>query len=68
MKMVVLTVGLDGNEHTTSSLQKERGVVADDTGLVGLRNVGENDVYHWEQHSVLQGMSGIFNDGDDLRD
>lgn len=39
------------------------GVEADDSGLVGLSDVGEDDVDHLNQHSVFLGVTGVFDDG-----
>ena len=48
------TVGLDGDDDTTSNLKEESGVETNDTGLIGLGNVGENAVDHADEHAVLQ--------------
>ena len=48
------TVGLDGDDDTTSNLEEESGVETNDTGLIGLGNVGENAVDHADEHAVLQ--------------
>lgn len=42
------------------------GVKTHDTRLVGLRNVGEDDIDHADQHAVAQRVSGILDDGDDV--
>jgi hypothetical protein len=42
------------------------GIEADDTGLIGLGNVGEDAVNHRHEHAVLQGVTGVLDDGDDL--
>lgn len=41
-------------------------VEADDTGLVGLGNVGEDAVDHADKHAVLEGVTGVLDDGDDV--
>jgi hypothetical protein len=50
-------VCLDGDDDAAADLEEEAGVETDDTGLVGLGNVGEDAVYHAYQHSVLEGMA-----------
>jgi hypothetical protein len=60
------TVGLDGDDDTTADLQEETSVETDDTGLIGLGNVGEDAVDHADKHTVLEGVTGILNDGDDV--
>jgi hypothetical protein len=41
-------------------------VESDDTGLVRLGNVCENNVDHSDEHTVLHGVTGILNDGDNV--
>ena len=60
------TVGLDGDDDTTANLQEETGVETDDTGLIGLGNIGEDAVNHADEHTVLEGVTGILDDGDDV--
>lgn len=60
------TVGLDGDDDTTADLQEETSVETDNTGLIGLGNVGEDAVDHADQHTVLEGVTGILNNGDDV--
>ena len=60
------TVGLDGDDNTTANLQEVAGVHTNDTGLVGLGNVGEDAVDHANKHAVLKGVTGILDDGDDV--
>ena len=42
------------------------GVETDDTGLIGLGNIGEDAVDHADEHAVLEGVTGILDDGDDV--
>jgi len=42
------------------------GVETDDTGLVGLGNIGEDAVDHADEHAVLERVTGILNNGDDV--
>lgn len=58
----VNTVGLDGDDHTSLVLQEEVGVVTDDTGLIGLGNIGEDDIHHGHKHTVAERKSGVIND------
>lgn len=60
------TVGLDGDDDTTADLQEETSVETDDTGLIGLGNVGKDAVDHADEHTVLEGVTGILNDRDDV--
>lgn len=60
------TGGLDGNHEMTAVLYELGGVEAKNTGLIWLCDIGEDDVDHWHEHSVLLGMSGILDDGDDV--
>ena len=48
-------------------LQKVVRIEGDDTGLIWLGDVSKDAVDHTNQHTVLQGVSGIFNNGDDIR-
>ena len=65
-RSAVNTVGLDGDEHTTTALQEETSIQSDDTGLVRLGDIGEDAVDHWDEHSVLQGMTGVLDNGDNV--
>jgi hypothetical protein len=60
------TAGLDGDHDTTTNLEELVGVETDDTGLIGLGNVGEDAVDHADEHAVLEGVTGILNDGDNV--
>jgi hypothetical protein len=60
------TVGLDGDDDATANLQEEASVETDDTGLIGLGNVGEDAVDHADEHTVLEGVTGILDNGDDV--
>lgn len=57
------TRGLDGDDDVTVVLQEVVGVQADDTGLIRLGDIGEDDVDHGDEHSVFRGMTGVFDDG-----
>jgi hypothetical protein len=60
------TVGLDGDDDTTADLQEEASVKTDDTGLIGLGNIGEDAIDHTDEHTVLEGVTGILDDRDDV--
>lgn len=60
------TVGLDGNKDTTADLQEQVGVKTDDTGLIGLSNIGEDAVDHADEHAVLEGVTGVLDNGDNV--
>jgi len=60
------TVGLDGNKNTTADLQEQVSVETDDTGLIGLGNIGEDAVDHADEHTVLERVTGVLDDGDDV--
>lgn len=60
------TVGLDGDNGTTAILQEHVGVETNDTGLVGLGNVGKDDIDHGHEHAVAERVTGILNDGDNV--
>jgi hypothetical protein len=50
-------VGLDRDNNAAADLEEEAGVETDDTGLVGLGDVGEDAVDHAYEHAVLEGMT-----------
>ena len=50
----------------TSVLDKHGGIQTEDTGLIGMRNIGEDNVYHGNDHSVFLGVTGVLNDGDHI--
>jgi hypothetical protein len=60
------TAGLDGDDDTTARLEEHVGVQADNTGLVRLGNVGEDNVDHGDEHTVAQRVTGVLNNGDDI--
>lgn len=61
------TAGLDGDDDTTARLQEHVGVQTDNTGLVRLGNIGEDNVHHGDEHTVTQRVTGVLDDGDDVR-
>lgn len=60
------TVGLDGDESTATILQEHVSVDTNDTGLVGLGNIGKDDIDHGHEHAVAERVTGILHDGDDI--
>lgn len=60
------TVGLDGDEDTTSGLQEPVGVHGDNTRLIGLGNIGKDDIDHGDDHAVTRRLTGILNNGDNV--
>ncbi len=58
----VNAAGLDRDEKTTTLLQEQPRVDTDDSGLIGLGNIGEDDVNHREKHAVGHGLAGVLND------
>jgi hypothetical protein len=60
------TAGLDGDHDTTTNLEELVGVETDDTGLIGLGNVGEDAVDHAHEHAVLERVTGVLNDGNNV--
>jgi hypothetical protein len=55
----VNAVGLDGHDDASADLEEHVGVQADNTGLVGLGNVGEDAVNHADEHAVLHGVTCV---------
>lgn len=60
------TVGLDGDHEMSSVLKEILGIDSNDSGLIWLGDIGENDINHTDQESVLKGSSGISNNGDNI--
>lgn len=60
------TVGLDGDNDTTLVLQEHVGIQADNTGLIGLGNIGEDNVNHGNEHTVAERVSGVLDDGNNV--
>lgn len=60
------TGSLDSNDEVTAVLDEHSSVEAENTGLIWLSDIGEDDINHRYEHSVLLGMSGILNNGDDI--
>lgn len=60
------TVGLDRDNDTTLFLEEHVGIETNDTGLVGLGNVGKDTVDHGHEHTVAERVSGVLDNGDDV--
>lgn len=60
------TAGLDGDQAVTLVLQEGFGVVSDDTCLIWLSNVREDDVHCSDEHAVFVRVTSIFNNRDDI--
>lgn len=56
------TVCLDGNDDSSTVLEEVVGVESNDTCLIGLSDIGENDIDHLNEHSVLLWVSSVFYD------
>mmetsp|Transcript_6554 Transcript_6554/g.14156 ORF Transcript_6554/g.14156 Transcript_6554/m.14156 type:complete len:86 (-) Transcript_6554:719-976(-) len=37
-----------------------------DPSLIGLRHIGKDTIDHWHEHPILEGMTGVFNNRDDV--
>lgn len=60
------TVGLDGDENTTANLEEPVGVHGDNTGLIGLGNIGKDDIDHGDDHAVTGRLTGVLNNGNNV--
>ena len=60
------TTGLNGNDGVSSVLQKVVSIQSYNTGLVGLGNIGKDAVNHSDEHSVLERVSGILNNRNNI--
>lgn len=57
------TVGLDRDDGVSAVLEEVMSVEGDDTRLIGLSDIGENDIDHRHEHAVLVGVAGVLDDG-----
>lgn len=60
------TVGLDGDDDSTAVLQEVVGVQSNDTRLIGLSDIGENDIDHLDEHSVFLRVTSVLDNGDNV--
>lgn len=58
---------LDTYYEVAAVLHKLGGVQSQDTSLIGLCNIRENDIDHGHEHTVLLGVTGVLNDWDYVR-
>ena len=58
----VNAASFNGDEKTATLLQEQLRVDTDDSGLVGLGNIGENDIDHREKHAVGHRLASVLND------
>ena len=59
-------IGLDRNHKVAAVLEEELGIVAHDTGLIGLGHVCKNNIDGADEHAVFERVPGVFHDGDDV--
>jgi len=62
----VNAVGLDRDHDAATNFEELVGVQSNDTGLVRLRNIGEDAVDHRDEHAVLERVASILDDRDDV--
>lgn len=62
----VNAVGLDGDEDTATRLEEPVGIHGHDTGLIGLGNIGKDDIDHGDDHAVAGGLTGVLDNGHDV--
>jgi len=60
------TGSLDSNDEMSTVLHEHVSVVSQDSSLIGLGDIGEDNVDHRYKHSVFLGVSSVFHDGDDV--
>jgi len=62
----VNAVCLDRNDNPTTDLQEQMGIQTDNTSLIGLSNICEDNIHHADQHSVSERVTSVLNDWDDV--
>lgn len=60
-------VCLDRDDDVSVVFEEVVSVERNDTSLIRLSDVGKDDVDHGHEHSVLVGMTSVFDDGNDVR-
>lgn len=60
------TAGLDGNYGMSAILEEVVRVERNNTCLIGLGNIGKDTVDHTHEHAVLQRVTSILDNGDDV--
>jgi len=58
--------GLDGNHEVALVLEEILRVEGDNTGLIGLSNISEDDIDHTDEHSIFLRVASILHNGDDV--
>lgn len=66
-RRTVNTVGLNTDNNPTLGLEEHVRVQTDNTRLIGLGNIGKNGVNHGHEHTVAERVSGILDNGNDIR-
>ena len=56
-------VRFDGYDDGSSVFQEMMGIETDDTCLIGLSDVSEDDVDHLDEHSVFLRVAGVLDNG-----
>ena len=49
-----------------SILQEVMGIESHNTGLIGLGNIGKDNIDHTDEHSVFQWVSSVFDNRNDI--
>jgi hypothetical protein len=57
---------LDGDDNVTIVLQEVVSIECDDTSLIRLGNISKDNIDHRDKHTVLVGVTSIFNDWDNV--
>ena len=57
---------LDGNDEMASVLHEVGGVETEDSSLIWLGDISEDNVNHWHEHSVFLWMSSVLNNWNDI--
>lgn len=60
------TVGLDGNDDGSTVFQKVVSVQSDNSSLIRLSDICEDDIYHLDQHSVFLRVSSVLYNRNDV--
>lgn len=60
------TIRLDRHDDPASNLKIQMCVQSDNTRLIWLRYVCEDDIHHGNQHTVAKWVTRVFDDGDDV--
>lgn len=60
------TTGFDGDHKVTLVLEEILRIEGNNTGLIGLGNIREDDIDHTDEHSIFLGVASVLHDGDDV--